>query len=187
MPTIVGYGFGYSERRLSTGSGKRVAAYLSSYFVTGKKRKATLQESVMAGDMPRSIVHVSVELTQRTGVTMRELRFRRFVWFLADRTSCSLREAREIANQLVAGTLDLTARFAPSPRMLAQVLGRNHPRADWSLEWLRRRRTVRASSRRGRSTHVDSSLQPIPRASAGTSGSVLPTRFLPPSGPRLLS
>ena len=35
----------------------------------------------MARDMPRSIIHVSTELTQRTGVTMRELRFRRFVWF----------------------------------------------------------------------------------------------------------
>jgi hypothetical protein len=30
--------------------------------------------------MPRSIVHVSNRLTQHTGITMRELRFRRFVW-----------------------------------------------------------------------------------------------------------
>lgn len=34
----------------------------------------------MSPDMPRSIVHVSTALTQSTGVTMRELRFRRFVW-----------------------------------------------------------------------------------------------------------
>jgi len=40
----------------------------------------TLRESVTTPDMPRSIVHVSTRLTQRTGVTMRELRFRRFVW-----------------------------------------------------------------------------------------------------------
>jgi hypothetical protein len=33
--------------------------------------------------MPRSIIHVSVSLTQATGCTMRELRFRRFVWRVA--------------------------------------------------------------------------------------------------------
>jgi hypothetical protein len=40
----------------------------------------TLHESVTTRDMPRSIVHVSTRLTQATGVTMRELRFRRFAW-----------------------------------------------------------------------------------------------------------
>jgi hypothetical protein len=33
--------------------------------------------------MPRSIIHVSVKLTEATGCTMRELRFRRFVWRVA--------------------------------------------------------------------------------------------------------
>lgn len=33
--------------------------------------------------MPRSIVHLSSRLTQATGCTMRELRFRRFVWSVA--------------------------------------------------------------------------------------------------------
>lgn len=122
------YGFGFSERRLSSASGKRVAAYLSSYFVIGKKRKATLQESVMAPDMPRSIIHVSTALTQATGVTMRELRFRRFVWFLSDRTGCGLEEAREIATRAAANSLDLGVDvFTPSPRFLAQVLGREPP------------------------------------------------------------
>jgi hypothetical protein len=37
----------------------------------------------MAADMPRSIIHVSVKLTEQTGCTMRELRFRRFVWKVA--------------------------------------------------------------------------------------------------------
>jgi hypothetical protein len=40
----------------------------------------TLRESVTTPDMPRSIVRVSTGLTQATGITMRELRFRRFVW-----------------------------------------------------------------------------------------------------------
>ena len=122
------YGFGFTERKLHSRSGKRVAGYLASYFVTGRKRKLTLQESVMAPDMPRSIIHVSTELTQKTGVTMRELRFRRFVWFLADRAGCSVAEARIIALQAVSNSLDLSVDvFTPSPRRLAQVLGRQPP------------------------------------------------------------
>jgi hypothetical protein len=131
------YGFGFSERKLASRSPRRVAAYLSSYFVAGKKSKLSLQESVMAPDMPRSIIHVSTVLTQATGVTMRELRFRRFVWFIADRAACPLDQAREIATQAVAGTLDLTADlFLPSPRFLAQVLGREPPAAG-SVEVVR--------------------------------------------------
>ena len=122
------YGFGFTERKLQTRAPKRVAAYLSSYFVTGKKGKLSLQESVKSVHMPRSIIHVSTELTRRTGVTMRELRFRRFVWFIADRAGCSLHEAREIAMQATAGTLDLTVDvFSPSPRRLAAILGRTPP------------------------------------------------------------
>ena len=135
------YGFGHTERKLETRSAKRVAAYLSAYFVTGKRGKLSLQESVMSPEMPRSIVHVSKELTQLTGVTMRELRFRRFVWFLADRLTCPLTEARQIATQATAGTLDLRADvFQPSPRRIAQVLGRRPPPADSS-------RRVRLDSR----------------------------------------
>lgn len=122
------YGFGFTERKLGTRSGKRVAGYLSAYFVTGKKRKVALQDSVTAPDMPRSIIHVSTELTQRTGVTMRDLRFRRFIWFIAHRTNCPVDEAREIATRAVAGTLDLTVdAFTPSPRFVAQILGRPPP------------------------------------------------------------
>ena len=82
----------------------------------------------MAPDMPRSIIHVSTELTQRSGVTMRELRLRRFVWFIARAAETSLEEARQIALQAVAGTLDLSVdAFLPSPRRLATVLGREPP------------------------------------------------------------
>jgi hypothetical protein len=122
------YGFGYTERKIESRSSKRIAGYLSSYFVHGKHRKLTLQESVMASDMPRSIIYVSTALTMKTGVTMRELRFRRFIWFISDRTLCPLDQAREIAAQAVAGTLDLTVdAFTPSPRFLAQILGRDPP------------------------------------------------------------
>jgi hypothetical protein len=78
--------------------------------------------------MPRSIIHDSTDLTQRSGVTMRELRFRRFVWFISRRAGTSLDEARQIALQAVTGTLDLSGdSFLPSPRHLAQVLGREPP------------------------------------------------------------
>jgi hypothetical protein len=77
------YGFGYSERKRRLMPARAAAAYLSSYFVTGKKEKVALHRSVMDPEMPRSIVHVSVKLTQATGCTMRELRFRRFVWRVA--------------------------------------------------------------------------------------------------------
>jgi hypothetical protein len=74
------YGFGFVSRKFRPQPGRAAAAYLSAYFCHGKRDKMTLRESVTTPDMPRSIVHVSTRLTQRTGVTMRELRFRRFVW-----------------------------------------------------------------------------------------------------------
>ena len=77
------YGFGIVDRKLKPMTAGAAAAYLSAYFVTGKKEKAALHESVMSQEMPRSIIHVSNKLTQRTGVTMRELRFRRYVWTVA--------------------------------------------------------------------------------------------------------
>ena len=70
----------------------------------------------------------STELTRLTGVTMRELRMRRFVWFIEKRTRCPVAEARLIATQAIAGTLDLSRdAFVPSPRLLATVLGRTPP------------------------------------------------------------
>jgi len=77
------YGFGHLERKIRPMEAKAAAAYLSSYFVTGKKGKEALQTSVRSRSMPRSIVHISPRLTQATGCTMRELRFRRFVWRVA--------------------------------------------------------------------------------------------------------
>lgn len=74
------YGFGFVSRKFRPQPARGAAAYLSAYFCHGKKKKMTLHESVTTRDMPRSIVHVSTRLTQATGVTMRELRFRRFAW-----------------------------------------------------------------------------------------------------------
>ena len=75
------YGFGFVERKQRCSEPRAAAAYLSSYFVRGKGGKATLEQSVRSNRMPRSIVHVSVLLTGISGVTMRSLRMRRYLWW----------------------------------------------------------------------------------------------------------
>jgi hypothetical protein len=75
------YGFGFVSEKIKPQSARAAAAYLSSYFVTGKRNKTQLQESVTDPALARSrLLWVNPKLTMRTGVTMRELRFRRFVW-----------------------------------------------------------------------------------------------------------
>lgn len=76
------YGFGFVEGKVKPQPAVNAAAYLSSYFVKGRRGKATLWESVRSSAMPRSIVHVSVKLTQETGCTMRLLRLGRFMWVI---------------------------------------------------------------------------------------------------------
>lgn len=74
------HGFGFVDRKGEISHPRAAAAYLSSYFVSGKKGKLTLRESVTAQKMPKSIIHVSVLLTQASGVTMRSLRHKRYLW-----------------------------------------------------------------------------------------------------------
>lgn len=74
------WGFGYIERKRRVREPRAAAAYLSSYFINGKGHKASLEESVRSEWMPKSIIHVSVDLTQLSGVTMRNLRLRRYAW-----------------------------------------------------------------------------------------------------------
>ena len=76
------YGFGYVERKQRVREPRAAAAYLSSYFISGKGRKVSLEESVQSNWMPRSIIHVSAKLTKLSRVTMRSLRLRRYAWHL---------------------------------------------------------------------------------------------------------
>ena len=76
------YGFGYVERKHRVREPRAAAAYLSSYFISGKGKKVSLEESVQSNWLPRSIIHVSTELTKRSGITMRTLRLRRYAWVL---------------------------------------------------------------------------------------------------------
>jgi len=77
------HGFGFVDRKEQLRNPVAAAAYLSSYFVAGKKGKLTLRESVTTGSMPPSIVYVQPELSQRSGVTMRSLRLKRYLWACA--------------------------------------------------------------------------------------------------------
>lgn len=92
------YGFGFVERKVKPQPAVNAAAYLSSYFVKDRRGKATLWESARSPAMPRSIVHVSVKLTQETGCTMRLLRFSRFVWVMW-KVALPYRELRIIDEQ----------------------------------------------------------------------------------------
>lgn len=95
------YGFGFVEKRIKRMPAENAAAYLSSYFVKGRRGKMALWESVMSSAMPRSIIHVSTKLTMRTGCTMRVLRLKRALYVLW-RASLPLEEVRAVAGLLKA-------------------------------------------------------------------------------------
>lgn len=76
------HGFGFVDRKLEVKDPSAAAAYLSSYFVTGKGRKVALRESVQSEILPRSIFYVARWLSARSGITMRTLRLRRYAYRL---------------------------------------------------------------------------------------------------------
>lgn len=98
------YGFGFvhhDPKRVKPQPAENAAAYLSSYFVKGRRGKETLWESARSPAMPRSIVHVSTRLTLRTGCTMRVLRLKRAIFYVW-RMSLPCAEVRGIASVLQA-------------------------------------------------------------------------------------
>jgi hypothetical protein len=76
------YGFGFClpprERDAGTGAG---AAYFASYFVDGKGGKASITEAVKSPVLDGCSIYVSPRLTTRSGITMRSLRLRRYLWW----------------------------------------------------------------------------------------------------------
>lgn len=98
------YGFGFvhhSPKHVKPQPAQNAAAYLSSYFVKGKRGKETLWESARSPAMPRSIVHVSVKLTQETGCTMRTLRLKRAIFYVW-RATLPFEEVRAVSRILQA-------------------------------------------------------------------------------------
>lgn len=78
------YGFGFVDGWHKIGRrfwpGEQAAAYLSSYFVGGRSKKAPITETVLDRDLPAILVFVSRDLTRRTACTMRNLRRARRLW-----------------------------------------------------------------------------------------------------------
>ncbi len=108
------YGFGFVDskrERVKAMAAQAAAAYLSSYFVKGKRGKTALWESVRSPSMPRSIIHVSTKLTMHTGCTMRALRLKRALYVLSG-VSVAGEELRATAARLGAGSGEVVA----SPR-----------------------------------------------------------------------
>lgn len=77
-----GFGFvdGWEKVNRKFWPGDQAGTYLSSYFAAGRGRKASITENVQDPNLPRVLVLVGAHLTQRTGVTMRSLRYARRLW-----------------------------------------------------------------------------------------------------------
>lgn len=77
-----GFGFVGQKRGVSQQvmAAERAAAYLSSYFVTGKAEKATLSENARNPNLPRLLIWLTPTLTRQTGMTMRGRRRSRQLW-----------------------------------------------------------------------------------------------------------
>lgn len=120
------YGFGYSlpprERAAGNGAG---AAYFASYFVDGKGGKAAITEAVKSRVLDRCSIYVTPRLSMRSGITMRSLRLRRYLWHrvgagglrLADHLGLGISDLYELhehgfwgptlLNMLVAGEVSI--------------------------------------------------------------------------------
>lgn len=83
------YGFGWPDRDIYAGEAKGAAAYLSSYFVGGKG-KLDIRETVKREDVPRNLIYVAQPLLRQSGISMRTLRLKRFLWHNVDREWLSL-------------------------------------------------------------------------------------------------
>lgn len=77
-----GFGFvdGWEKVSRKFWPGDQAGAYLSSFFVSGRGKKASITENVQDGNLPRVLVLVGAHLTQQTGITMRSLRLARRLW-----------------------------------------------------------------------------------------------------------
>lgn len=77
-----GFGFvdGWPKISRRFWPGVQAGAYLSSYFVNGRGPKASITETVTAGDLPRLVVYTGRHLTRETFCTMRNLRRSRSLW-----------------------------------------------------------------------------------------------------------
>lgn len=92
--------FGFVDGKITGRLARESAAYLSSYFISGKGAKAAIRETVMRKDVPPMVVYVSRELTKFTGCTMRSLRHDRYLHALSTRYGVTVAGAQAIADYI---------------------------------------------------------------------------------------
>jgi hypothetical protein len=74
------YGFGFVDRKADVREASSAAAYLGSYLCDGKGSKISVRESAVSEELPRNPVYVSHALLALSGISMRTLRLRRYLW-----------------------------------------------------------------------------------------------------------
>jgi len=75
------YGFGFVDRKADVREASSAAAYLGSYLCDGKGSKISVRESAVSESLPRNPVYVAHALLRISGISMRTLRLRRFLWY----------------------------------------------------------------------------------------------------------
>lgn len=119
-----GFGFALPPRDRAAGGGAG-AAYFASYFVSGSGHKSSITESVKSPVLDGCSIYVSPRLTKRSGITMRSLRLRRYLWWrigpgglrLAEMLGLGINETyelhqrgfwgRTLTNMIVAGEVQI--------------------------------------------------------------------------------
>jgi hypothetical protein len=74
------HGFGFVDRKWENMGSINAAAYLASYFITGKGEKAALRQNLGDPNLPTRLLWVAPRLLQACGVSMRILRRVRRLW-----------------------------------------------------------------------------------------------------------
>lgn len=106
----------------------QAAVYAAGYVAGGRKSSLSVREGVLNGSAPKRAVYVARSLTSKTGVTMRVLRFRRYLWRLWG-VDVSLGDA--------AAVLRLRVAFPGCVLSPTECDSRPPPRPAWEAPWRR--------------------------------------------------
>jgi hypothetical protein len=74
------YGFGFVDRKAEVREASAAAAYLGSYLCEGRAGKISVRESAVSNELPRNAVYVAFRLLRISGISMRTLRLRRYLY-----------------------------------------------------------------------------------------------------------
>lgn len=74
------YGFGFVDRKADVREASSASAYLASYLCDGKGQKISVRESAVSSELPHNPVYVAHALLALSGISIRTLRLRRYLW-----------------------------------------------------------------------------------------------------------